>query len=118
MDGTALSMFLSSLSTDKMFVGLSMILMNVGSRYVVGDLTQAQQQLLTSEAVKQLIVFCMFFVPTRDVLVSMMLTFAFFFVTKNLLNEKANYNILTSEAFELDDGTDSYDIYLQATKAR
>jgi len=94
--------FLESLSTNKMFVGLTMILMNMGSRFIVGEISPAQQAFLGHYLVKPLIVFCMFFVPTRDVIVSIMLTFAFFFVVNNLMNEHKNVNILGKEGF--DDG--------------
>lgn len=91
--------FLSSLSTNKMFVGLAMILMNVGSRYVVGDITPLQEKILASSLVKPLVVFCIFFVSTRDILVSCMLSFAYLFVVNNLLNEAKSINILSRDRF-------------------
>jgi hypothetical protein len=71
-----------------------MILMNLGSRYVAADLSPGQQGILESEVFKQLITFCMFFVPTRDIKISAMLTFAFFFITKTILNENKVFSLL------------------------
>lgn len=79
-----------------MFVGITMVLMQLGSRHVMSDISDGQQKLLGTELVKKAVVFCMFFVPTRDVMIAMMLTFAFFFVTGEVLNEKKNYSLVGS----------------------
>lgn len=118
MDG--LTVFLTNIGSNKMFVGLTMILMNLGSRFILGDLTPSQQALLQSEVVKKVVVFCMFFVPTRDVVISCMLTFAFFFVTQNLLDEKKSWNILNvgrGEAFASNQ-EEAYDVYYKQVQNR
>lgn len=92
--------FLSDISSNKMFVGVTMILMNLGSRHIVSDLTDIQNSLLSSKLMKKVVVFCMFFVPTRDVMVSLMLTFAFFFLTGHVLNERKGWNITKAEDFD------------------
>ena len=76
--------------------------MQLGSRFIIGDLTQAQQSLLTNKVVKVLVVFCMFFVPTRDIIVSIMMTFAYVFITQGLLDEKKEYAIVGKETWSLD----------------
>lgn len=87
--------FLQELGGNKMFVGLTMILMQLGSRHVLLDISAGQQNLMRKELVKKVVVFCMFFVPTRDIMTASMLTFAFFFITDNVLNEKKSYSIIT-----------------------
>jgi hypothetical protein len=76
--------------------GLAMIIMNFGSRYILGDLSQFHENVLKSEVAKKIILFCIFFVATRDILVAIMLTFAFYFVVFGILNEKKLYNIVGS----------------------
>lgn len=94
------SVFLTEFANSKLFVGFTMLVMNLGSRYIMADMTQAQQSLMASEIAKKFIVFCMFFVPTRDIMVSVMLTFAFFFLTDNVLNEKKSYSLVKGEEFK------------------
>ena len=69
--------------------------MNFGVRNIIGDLTKFQDQALKSELARKIIVFCVFFVGTRDVLVAMMLTFAFYFVVWGILNENSRLNIIS-----------------------
>lgn len=78
---------MDQIANSKMFAGVAMLLMNLGSRYVVGDITAVEESIFKSKLVKPLIVFCMIFIPTRDVLVSIMLTFAYFFVMNNFLQK-------------------------------
>ena len=100
---------LTTLASNKMFVGVTMLLMNFGSRLVIGDLTQLQNSMLATDLAKKIIVFCIFFVPTRDIIVSIMLTFAFFFVVDGILNDKRDYAIIGNrENFDKDLDIDAY----------
>lgn len=114
--------FLATLAANKMFVGITMIMMNLGSRHVMADLTPVQQNILGSQLAKYVVVFCMFFVPTRDVMISIMLTFAFFFVTKELLDDKKFYNIVPekNENFTENQGDKDteYQVYKDAVAQR
>lgn len=71
-----------------------MIIMNFGSRYVIGDITDSQEQILKSRAFKTVALFCMFFIGTRDVLTAMILTSVFLTMMYSLLNEKNKYTAL------------------------
>lgn len=82
------------MNNNKVLSGIAMIIMNFGSRFVVGDLTTFQEEVLKSEVAKKIILWCIFFVATRDVLVAAMLTFGFYIVVKGLLNEHKRYNLL------------------------
>jgi hypothetical protein len=86
--------FADQLNRNKAFAGLTMILMNIGSRYVVGDLTKMHEYILSSTIFKRIVVFCMFFIGTRDVMVAIMLTFIFTIFLNGLLNETSRYNLI------------------------
>lgn len=83
----------NAINTNKMFAGLTMIMMNFGTRYIMGDLTKMHERLMMSTAFKQFVMFCIFFAATRDVIVSVMLTFTFTFVLYGLLNENKKLNL-------------------------
>jgi hypothetical protein len=85
---------LNIINTNKFVAGLAMIAMNYGSRFVTSDVTKFQEQVLQSEIAKKFVLFCIFFVATRDVMVASMLTFAFYVVVNGMLNEHKKYNIL------------------------
>ena len=110
---------LTAIASNKMFVGLTMIMMNLGSRFIIGDLTKVQNGLLASDIAKKAIVFCMFFVPTRDIVVAVMLTFAFFFVIHGILDEKQAYSLLKTEGYESEeDAQTQRDNYIKLIQHR
>lgn len=89
---------LVQLNNNKVFWGLTLILMNLGSRYVIADLNKLYENVLMMDLIKKLVLFCMFFVGCRDVLTSLALTFAFSIVFQALLNAHSKYNLLPKSA--------------------
>ena len=82
------------LASNKIFVGFAILIMNIGSRFVIMDVGKAHEKLLNHELVKKLVVFCMFFVATRDIMTAAILTFAFIILLDGLLNENSRFSIL------------------------
>jgi hypothetical protein len=101
---------LASLATNKIFIGVAMLMTNLGSRFIIADVGKYHDEILSNALVKKVTVFCMFFIATRDVMTSIMLTFAFVIILDGLLNPKSPFNILflkktinTSKAFKVVD---------------
>lgn len=88
---------LNLLASNKIFLGVTLIIMNMGSRFVIGDVTKVHEKLLSNEVVKKIVVFCIFFVTTRDIMISIILTFAFIVVLDGLMNEKSRFNLLPND---------------------
>jgi hypothetical protein len=86
---------IQQLNGSKIFWGISMFLVNVGSRHIVADLGIVQEQLLKSKWVKPLIVLSLFFMATRDVYVSLWLSLGFWILFMGLLHEKSKYAFFT-----------------------
>lgn len=82
------------LSTNPFFIGLSVMMMNIGSRFILSDLTQSQIHFFNNKFVKYLIVFCMFFIYTKDFLSSIILSFIFFVTLFGVFNENSRFNII------------------------
>ena len=85
---------LTSIAANKLFVGISIFIMNIGSRFVIMEVGKTHEKLLSNDLVKKLVLFCMFFVATRDIMTSIILTFAFIVLMQGLLNENSRFNIL------------------------
>jgi hypothetical protein len=73
----------------KYFVGVAMLLLNLGSRYLVIDLSETQEQLLQNAIVRRFTMFSLFYVATRDLYVALTLTAVFVVLTLGLWNKKA-----------------------------
>lgn len=99
---------LNIINTNKVVSGLAMIAMNFGSRYLLGDITEFQENALKSNLAKQFVLLCIFFVSTRDIMISLMLTFAFSFIVFGVLNHKRAINlfVMTPEKDLLDGYSD------------
>lgn len=91
---------ISLLNNSKLFWGITMIIVNMGSRFVVGDLSRFHETVLMKDLAKKVVLFCMFFLGSRDVMIALCLTFAFSLLIQTFLNEKSPYNLLPKMVIE------------------
>lgn len=92
-----ISSLLTQLNTSKVFAGISMLMLNVGSRYVVADISASQERMLSNWFAKRIILFCMLFVATRDVLVAACMTTALVILSESILNETSPFCLLPKD---------------------
>lgn len=109
--------FIDLLNNNKVLWGMTMLMLNVGSRYVVADLGKFHESVLSNEYVKKIIVFCMFFVATRDVTTAFLLTVLYILVIDGIFHEKRKFCIVPKK-FKETSATPSVteQQYLQAKK--
>ena len=84
-------------NNNKYLWGISLLLLNLGSRHIVTDLGKFNESILAHEVVKKFILWSMFFVATRDVLVSCVLTFCFSIIAYGLFNENSKYSLVPND---------------------
>ena len=94
MDG--LFLLLDTLNNSKLFAGLIMVLLNLGGKYIIGEVSEIVDDLFTNVFIKRFIIFCIFWMATRDIITSLILTALFILVMFYLLNHKSKFNILTT----------------------
>jgi uncharacterized membrane protein (DUF485 family) len=82
------------LNNDKIIWGVTMLLLNIGSRYVLSDLGMYHEKILKHELFKKLIVFSMFFVATRDIITSFILTVLYVILIDGIFHEKSKFTIV------------------------
>lgn len=87
---------IQQLNTSKIVWGVTMLLVNLGSRHIISDLGQMQERILQSAWFKPLIVLSIFFMATRDLWISMIMTAAFLVIFMGLLHEKSKYSFFTN----------------------
>lgn len=85
---------LNSLNNSKFFGGIVMIMLNIGSKYITIELSETQQQLLRNKIARQLLLFSIVWMGTRDIYYSLILTAVFIILTQYLFNEKSQLCIL------------------------
>lgn len=85
---------------NKFFLGLTMILFNLGSKYIVMDVSKSHEMFLKSTIIRRITIFCMFFVATRDLFVSLVCTSIFIILALGLFNEKSSMSVLPASLFD------------------
>ena len=80
---------LTSLNRSKYFSGIIMVLLNMGSKYVSLELSEAQQQFLNHPVIRKLLVFTIFFIATKDIVVSAILSGIFLILVCCIFNENS-----------------------------
>ena len=68
-------MQLSDLNTNKYFTGIMMIVLNLGSRFLIMELSENQEELLNNKIIRRFVVFTVVFIATKDIYVSLIVIF-------------------------------------------
>jgi len=101
-----------NINTSKFFAGFVMIMLNIGSKYITIKLSKSQEAYLRNTIARQLLVFSIIWMGTRDVLISIAMTAAFIVLTSHLFNEQSPYCIIPSHLRKyeelLDDDKDGH----------
>lgn len=82
------------LNNSKFTAGIAMIMLNIGSKYISIGLTESQEAYLTSSLARQILIFSVAFIGTKDILTSLLLTIIFIVFADYILNENSKLCIL------------------------
>ena len=79
------------LNNSKFFAGVVMILLNVGSKFISIQFSKSTEEYLKINVTKQLLVFAMAWMGTRDIYTALILTAVFTILSDHLFNEESPY---------------------------
>lgn len=79
------------LNNSKFFAGVVMILLNVGSKFISIQFSKSTEEYLKMNVTKQLLVFAMAWMGTRDIYTALVLTAVFTILSDHLFNEESPY---------------------------
>ena len=112
-----------SLNDSKYFAGFIMIMLNIGSKFVSIKFSNTQETYLKYVITKQLLIFSIAWMGTRDIYMALILTAVFTVLSDYILNENSKLCILPEsvkrieKAMDLnDDGVISEDEINQSIK--
>jgi hypothetical protein len=86
--------YLKSLNNSKFFAGLVMIMLNIGSKYVTVELSKSQEEYLKNNIGRQILIFAISWMGSRDILIALALTAIFTILTQHLFNEESTLCII------------------------
>ena len=78
------------LNNSKFFAGVIMILLNVGSKFMAIQFSKSTEEYMKFTLSKQLLVFAMAWMGTRDIYVALGLTAVFTILSDHLFNEESS----------------------------
>tara|TARA_E500000178_G_scaffold355470_1_gene428214 strand:- start:1083 stop:1454 length:372 start_codon:yes stop_codon:yes gene_type:complete len=110
-----LNKLINNLNNSKYMAGIAMIMLNIGSKYIMMELSETQEEIMANKIFRRFIIFTVCFIATRDVVVSLILTGVFVILVSNLFNENSKYCIIKkNKTFKQISKED----YMKATKIK
>ena len=88
----------SCINENKYIIGLTMIMLNIGARFIIDELDDDLRKIISNTIVRRVVIFCSFFMATKDLFTATVLTIIFVI----LINE-----VFAKELDDLDDDNES-----------
>jgi len=83
--------FINDIESNKYLLGVCMIIVNIGSRYIIEELSEKQKKYINNKLFRRIIIFSIFYIATKDIITSITLTVIFVLFISELFNdEKTN----------------------------
>lgn len=98
---------IESLNQSKFFAGIIMLILNIGSKFITVEFSDSQEAYLRNVLGRQLLVFAICFVATKDLLIALALTAVFSVLADHLFNENSRYCMLPESFKKLKDAIDT-----------
>ena len=86
-----------SVNNSKFFAGVIMILLNVGSKFIQIQFSRSTEEYMKYTITKQLLVFAMAWMGTRDIYAALGLTAVFTILSEYLYNEESSLCIVPND---------------------
>jgi hypothetical protein len=94
------------INTSKLFTGIMMICLNIGSKFITVKLSKSQEEYIRNYVVREVLIFAACWMGTRDILLSIILTASFFILAEHLFNENSSYCLIHPQFKALQDAID------------
>jgi hypothetical protein len=82
------------LDNSKVFAGIVMILLNIGSKFITIQFSKSTEEYLKATISKQILIFCMAWMGTRSLAAALGLTAVFTILSDHLFNEESSLCIV------------------------
>ena len=79
---------------NKYLIGIVMVIINLGARFIVNELNEEQKKLINSKYLRRILIFLIIFMATRDIVISLVLTVIVILVIFEFFNEDSEYSLV------------------------
>jgi len=91
---------------NKYIIGIVMVIINFGARFIVNELNEEQKKLINSKYLRRIIIFLVIFMATRDIVISLVLTIIVILVIFEFFNEDSEYSLVPKKEKVIKDDLD------------
>jgi len=85
------------INENKYIIGLSMITLNIGARYIIDELDTDLRDLVNKTIIRRTIIFCSFFMATRDLLTAIILSIIFILMINEIFVFEKEEEVIEGE---------------------
>ena len=75
---------MDALNTNKFFLGMMLIVLNLGSRHLVDEISTSEDEYRRNLVLRRIAIFAVCFVGTRDIVTSVLLTAGFIIIASGI----------------------------------
>ena len=79
---------------NKYMIGLIMVVVNLGARFIVNELDEKQKKLINSKYLRRLLIFLVIYIATKDIGISIVLTVVVVMFLFEFFNENSEFSLL------------------------
>lgn len=76
-----------NLNENKYFIGFTMILLNIGARFIIDELDDDLRKIISGPYVRRFFIFCSFFMATKDIFTAVILTIIFVIIINEIIGK-------------------------------
>ena len=94
--------FINYINNSKILLALFIIILNIITKHINLELTEKQIKIIKGNIGKELFIFILVFISTRDIIVSIISTILFSIILNHLFNENSRFCIIENNIKFLD----------------
>jgi len=91
-----LDIILTGINSNPYFIGLMMLLLNIGGRFLSLEISKEQEKFLSTPIVRRFLLFAVLFVATRNIIIAAALTLVMILIIGYLFNENSEFCVWKS----------------------
>ena len=76
---------LSCINDNKYMIGITMIMLNIGARFIIEELSDDHRDIVKSDLFRKIVIFASVFMATRDIIVALTVTIVFLILINEVL---------------------------------
>ena len=87
----------NDICNNKFLIGIIMILINIGARFIVNELNEDQLKIVNSTNVRRIMIYLVVFMATRDIFITIIIGTITILIIKEYFNNESENSLIKKE---------------------